>query len=155
MRTFIVTLVVLVCGLTLWAAPPKDTPSAAYTRNKKLKCKVTVDFKNEILRDALEELNDQLDDADLRELAYKFAIGVSRNQRCVEGGSSSGKAEVLGSPGRMPATSRPIHRWVVERIYHSKKRPGLPLPSRPKTMRRAGRRPPRKLPFFVFIGSHS
>ena len=40
---------------------PKDTEAAARTRTKLLKAKVTVDFKNVPLRDALKELAAQAD----------------------------------------------------------------------------------------------
>src|SRR6266536_3619686 len=63
------------------ADPPKDTPAAHFTRTKKLKGKVTVEFKNEFLRDCFKELSSQLEDQKLGALSVTNATGVSLNTR--------------------------------------------------------------------------
>lgn len=63
------------------ADPPKDTQAAHFTRTKKLKGKVTVEFKNDMLRDCFKELSSQLEDQKLGALSVTNATGVSLNTR--------------------------------------------------------------------------
>jgi tRNA A37 threonylcarbamoyltransferase TsaD len=68
----------LTFGLLVLAADekPDDTPKAAKTR-KLLKSKITVDFKEERLKDALDEIQDQV-----KQFRYRLDTkgGVSANQ---------------------------------------------------------------------------
>ena len=73
--------VVAVGQLVQAAEPPKDTSAAFFTRTKKLKGKVTVEFKNEFLKEAFKELSSQLEDQKLGALSVQYAVGVSQNTR--------------------------------------------------------------------------
>ncbi len=81
-RPLLAAAVAVLAGLTAFAAdPPKDTPGAALTRSKKLKAKVTLDAKNEPLRDVFGDVSGQLEDQKLGKLRVTNAPGVSLNQR--------------------------------------------------------------------------
>lgn len=62
-------------------AQTKDTPLATYTRTKKLKGKVTVDFKNEFLKETLNEISSQIEEQKLGPIKVEYAQGVSQNTR--------------------------------------------------------------------------
>src|SRR6476469_9631063 len=83
MTRFTVAASILVCVVAVAHAadPPKDTQAAHFTRTKKLKGKVTVEFKNEFLRDCFKELSSQLEDQKLGALSVTNATGVSLNTR--------------------------------------------------------------------------
>ncbi|MCS6851181.1 MAG: hypothetical protein NZ700_08445 [Gemmataceae bacterium] len=82
MRRLVFTAALIVtCGLSLWAADtPKDTPAAAATR-KKLQAKISVDFKDTRLEDAMKEIQDKVKDVTGQELSIKLdnVGGVSNN----------------------------------------------------------------------------
>ena len=85
---FALALVGMAVSLSPAAEPPKDTPAAAHTRTKKLKGKVTVDFKNEFLKEALKEIAGQLEDQKLGTISYHYAQGVSQNTRITFAGKA-------------------------------------------------------------------
>jgi hypothetical protein len=89
--------VIVICVLSLWAADKttKDTPAAATTRSKKLQAKITLDYKDEHLRNVLDEINSQLEAAGLDKIAWKFDTGVSKNQRVSFKGKGKTVAEAL------------------------------------------------------------
>lgn len=75
------------CGLMvgmvspLVAQPPKDTPLAEKTRNVKLKTKITLDIKNEMLRDVMKEISGALEEKKVGSLSVQQGNGVSMNAR--------------------------------------------------------------------------
>jgi len=77
------------------ADPPKDTSSAAFTRTKKLKGKLTVDFKNEFLKAAFEEVTSQLQDQKLGAISVQYGVGVSQNTRITYSGKDVTVEEAL------------------------------------------------------------
>jgi hypothetical protein len=81
----LITLFLLAVAITApalpAAEPPKDTAAASFTRNKKLKGKVTVEFKNEFLKEAIKEISSQLEDQKLGTLSVHYGVGVSQNTR--------------------------------------------------------------------------
>ena len=77
------------------ADPPKDTSSAAFTRTKKLKGKLTVDFKNEFLKAAFEEITGQLQDQKLGAVSVQYGVGVSQNTRITYSGKDVTVQEAL------------------------------------------------------------
>ncbi len=81
-RLLLLTSLFALYAFSVWAAGPeaKDSPAAAATW-KKLQVKVTVDFKEEILRVVLDDLNMQLKAAGQKPIEWKFDTGVSKNQR--------------------------------------------------------------------------
>jgi len=74
--------------------PPKDTPSAAQSR-KKLKGKVTVDFKNTMLDEALNEISGQIEDQKLGPISKDYGLGVSKNSRITYAGKDVTVEEAL------------------------------------------------------------
>lgn len=93
MRTLL-TLVALTClSVPAFAA---DTTLAKNTRTKLLKAKITVDFKEEMLRDILDEIKGQLNDQGLPTLGVKFETGVSQNQRLTIKAENKPVEEILG-----------------------------------------------------------
>src|SRR5438874_2448878 len=77
------------------ADPPKDTPAAHFTRTKKLKGKVTVEFKNLELGEAFKEISGLLEDQKLGQLSIQYATGVSRNTRITFSAKDTPLDEVL------------------------------------------------------------
>lgn len=73
--------VLFLAGTAVAADPPKDTTNAAFTRAKKLKGKVSVEFKNEPLKVAFEALSEQLVDQKLGPISVHYGVGVSQNTR--------------------------------------------------------------------------
>jgi hypothetical protein len=88
-------LTALVAACWVGAAPAADTQNAANTRNKKLQVKVTVDFDELFLKDCLEELKKQIDDAGAGSLSWQFDLGVSMNLRCTAKAKDKPVADVL------------------------------------------------------------
>jgi hypothetical protein len=74
-------LVVAVSDTVRAADPPKDTAAAAFTRNKKLKGKITVEIKDLPLKDAIGEISGQLEDKKLGTLSVHYGIGISGNTK--------------------------------------------------------------------------
>ena len=74
---------------------PKDTPSAQFARTKKLKGKLTVDFKNEFLKAAFEEITSQLQDQKLGAISVQYGVGVSQNTRVTYSGKDVTVEEAL------------------------------------------------------------
>jgi len=95
-RTFVALLAALALTQVAPAVePPKDTSAAAFTRTKKLKGKVTVDFKNEFLKEAMKELGSQLEDNKLGALSVQYGTGVSQNTRISYAGKDVSAEEAL------------------------------------------------------------
>jgi hypothetical protein len=65
----------------VFAACAADNDEAAKTRSEKLAVKVTVEWKNTPLSDALAELTSAVKDADKGKLEFKLATGISGNQK--------------------------------------------------------------------------
>ena len=76
-----VLAVALAGAITTAAEPVKDTTAAAFTRNKKLKGKVTVEAKNTMLREILEDISGQLQDQKLGPISYQPEPGIVINSR--------------------------------------------------------------------------
>ena len=73
-------LTLAVCGaMALWAAD--DTEAAKMTRDERLMVKVTVDYKDVPIGDALKDLVSKIDDAKKGKIEIKFATGVSANSK--------------------------------------------------------------------------
>ena len=93
------------------ADPPKDTTAAHFTRTKKLKGKVTVDFKNEFLKAVFEGLSEQLADQKLGPISVQYGTGVSQNTRITFSAKDvafTDEAATSGRPaGKPPRRSRP------------------------------------------------
>jgi hypothetical protein len=79
--TFGLLTLLLALPMTPAADPPKDTSAAAFTRTKKLKGKITVDFKNEMLKEIFKEISGQLEDAKLGALSVHYGTGISGNTK--------------------------------------------------------------------------
>jgi hypothetical protein len=88
-------LTVLVVACWVGNVPAADTPSAAVTRTKKLKVKVTVDFDDLFLKDCMAELKKQIEDAGAGSLSVRYDLGVSMNQRCTAKGKAKTVEDVL------------------------------------------------------------
>jgi hypothetical protein len=74
----------------------KDTTEAAETRAKKLTVKLKeVDYKEETLFNALEDLSNQVNDAGGGSLKFVCATGVSRNQKISYSAKNQTVAEIL------------------------------------------------------------
>lgn len=88
-RAILIVPLFALWGTVLWAAE-KDTPKAAATREK-LKQKVTVDVKDDTLKNALEDLEEQA--------KVKFRLdlkgGVSQNKKITYKAKDKPLAEVL------------------------------------------------------------
>src|SRR5262249_23715770 len=74
-RHVVLAIGVITAGAVLALAA--DTQSAANTRNKKLKTKISVEFNDVRLEEALETLKQKLEDADAGPLSFQLAPGVS------------------------------------------------------------------------------
>jgi hypothetical protein len=91
-RTLVLSLVLLSSGLPAFAADKDaDTPAASATR-KKLKLKVSVDFKEMAFTAVMEELHDQADNLSIRP---DTKGGVSQNQKITFSAKDKTVAEVL------------------------------------------------------------
>src|SRR5262249_22150682 len=87
-------LLVFAAALTALAGPARaaeDTPKAAETR-KKLKQKVTVDYKNELLRNIVDDLKEQVKGLSIR---IDVAGGVSQNRKITYKAKDKPLEEVL------------------------------------------------------------
>lgn len=91
----VVTTLLLAAPAAFAADPPKDTPAAHFTRTKKLKGKVTVDFKNLELGEAFKEISGLLEDQKLGQLSIQYATGVSRNTKITYAAKDASLDEVL------------------------------------------------------------
>lgn len=91
------TLAVMVAAVAVAPAadPPPDTPSAHFTRTKKLKGKVTVEIKNEFLSAAFETLSEPLVDQKLGPISVQYGVGVSKNTRVTYSGKDVTVEEAL------------------------------------------------------------
>lgn len=81
MRYTLLAVAVLSAGSLAILAAEKDTASAANTRDKKLKVKVTVEFKDEMLSECLKEISRQIEESGLNRMSVAYDTGVSQNQR--------------------------------------------------------------------------
>ncbi len=81
MRYTLLAVAVLSAGSLAIRAAEKDTASAANTRDKKLKVKVTVEFKDEMLSECLKEISRQIEESGLNRMSVAYDTGVSQNQR--------------------------------------------------------------------------
>lgn len=72
----------LTCSVHLFAADDKDTPKAAATR-KLLKTKITVDYKDTILKEVVADIKEQIEDKTKKKLSviYDTKGGVSLNTK--------------------------------------------------------------------------
>jgi hypothetical protein len=84
---------VLATGALVAAAA--DTQSAANTRNKKLKTRISVNFEEARLSDALKEINKLLEDADGPTISFQLATGVSQNLQITCSAKDKTVAEIL------------------------------------------------------------
>ena len=114
---------VLACGLfaaVLPAAdtpkePPKDTPAADFTRTKKLKGKVTSEFKNTPLKEILKDISGQLEDLKLGPISADYEQGVSWSVAPMKTGRRvSSKLSLI--PGRESARAKYCPRRSPEKI---------------------------------------
>lgn len=75
------------CGLMITVASPliarqtKDTPLAEKTRNVKLKTKISLDLKNEMLREVMKEISGGLQEKKAGALSFQQGTGVNMNAR--------------------------------------------------------------------------
>jgi hypothetical protein len=93
MRRILGVTALTLCGvLTVLAA---DSEEAEKTRSERLNVKVTVEWKNTNLSDAMAELASAVKDADKGKLEYKLDTGVSGNQKLNFKGKDKTIAEVL------------------------------------------------------------
>jgi hypothetical protein len=94
MRRIVISLagfVIVICSV---AAAEKDTQAATKTR-KKLLAKVSVDFKDEMLKECIAEISRQLEDAQAGSLSATYDTGVSQNQRLTFDAKDKSVADVL------------------------------------------------------------
>ncbi len=63
------------------ADAPKDTASAAFTKNKKLKGKVTVEAKDVPLKEIIADISSQLEDLKLGPISVSYDTGLSGNTK--------------------------------------------------------------------------
>jgi FimV-like protein len=86
-------LVLVLCVVaTTWSA---DSDEATKTRNERLKVKMSVNWKNKPLNDALAEVASQIDEKGLGKIEIKYNSGVSMNQRINLTAKDKTIAEVL------------------------------------------------------------
>lgn len=78
---WVAVAVVLSATLLTAAEPPKDTAAAEFTRTKKLKGKVSVEAKNQPLKEILSDISGQLEDLKLGPISAHYDIGISGNTR--------------------------------------------------------------------------
>jgi hypothetical protein len=95
MRRHLLGWSVLLAGVGTLLAADKDTPLAAHTRTKKLQTKITVDYQDQMLREAFADISKQLEDAGAGSLSVKYDTGVSMNQRVTYKGANQTVADVL------------------------------------------------------------
>src|SRR5947208_13713714 len=80
LAALVISAAVLICGSPAVSqdakTAPKDTEAAARTRTKLLKARVTVEFKNVPLRDALKELATQADMAAGRPVMWAYGSDI-------------------------------------------------------------------------------
>src|SRR5438552_1487893 len=79
MRRCFGVIALVLCGVYVVLAA--DTDEAAKTRSERLAVKVTVDWKEKTLSDAMGELASAVKDAKLGKLEFKYGTGVSINQK--------------------------------------------------------------------------
>ena len=75
------SLVAAIVVSTLSAEPPKDTALADKTRATKLKTKITLSFKNEMLREVLKEISGELEGKKIGSLSFRYDNPVNMNVR--------------------------------------------------------------------------
>jgi TolA-binding protein len=95
MRRHLLGWSVLLAGVGTLLAADKDTPLAANTRTKKLQTKITVDYQDQMLREAFADISKQLEDAGAGALSVKYDTGVSMNQRVTYKAANHTVADVL------------------------------------------------------------
>lgn len=81
MRNLRLAAMTLIVGSLAVIAAEKDTGAAANTRDKKLKVKVSVDFKEEMLSECLKTLSGFIEETGLNRMSVTYDTGVSQNQR--------------------------------------------------------------------------
>ncbi|MGL6096387.1 MAG: hypothetical protein ACRC7O_11400 [Fimbriiglobus sp.] len=86
MRRLLAVTMAVVAVVSGGDAQAADTPLAAFTRTKKLPGKVTIDFKNEFLKDVLTEISGQLEEQKRGPLKIDYEKGVSGNTRVTYAG---------------------------------------------------------------------
>jgi TolA-binding protein len=78
-----VAIVSLVCfvGASFAADAPKDTSAAAFTKNKKLKGKVTIEAKDIPLKEIIADISSQLEELKLGPISVSYDTGLSGNTK--------------------------------------------------------------------------
>jgi hypothetical protein len=95
MRRHLLGLGFLVAGVAALSAADKDTALAANTRAKKLATKVTIDAKDQFLKEVFADVSKQLEDAGAGSLSVRYDLGVSMNQRVIFAAADVPLAEAL------------------------------------------------------------
>jgi TolA-binding protein len=95
MRRHLLGLGFLVAGVAALSAADKDTALAANTRAKKLVAKVTVDAKDQFLKEVFADVSKQLEDAGAGSLSVRYDLGVSMNQRVTFAAADTPLADAL------------------------------------------------------------
>ncbi len=82
MTRYLWAVATMAVGLVATAADPsKDTKAADYTRTRKLKGKVTVEAKNNTLKDVLTDISGQFELLKLGPLSYQTEPGINLNSK--------------------------------------------------------------------------
>src|SRR5262249_55929759 len=92
-RHLVLAIAIATVGAPL--ANAADTPSAANTRNKKLQTKISVEFNETRLSEALKEIAKLLEDADAGMISFERALGVSQNLQITCMAKDKTVAEIL------------------------------------------------------------
>ncbi|HEV3143111.1 MAG TPA: hypothetical protein VGZ47_04425 [Gemmataceae bacterium] len=87
--------VLLLAGMLTICGAEKDSDEAAKTRTERLKVKISVEFKNTMLEEALKEVISKIDDAGKGKIELKFNTGISRNQRITYSAKDKAAEDVL------------------------------------------------------------
>jgi TolA-binding protein len=81
MRRWLGGTALLLAGMLTVCGAEKDSEEAAKTREERLKVKISVEFKNTMLEDALKDVVGKIDEAGKGKIEIKFNTGISRNQK--------------------------------------------------------------------------
>jgi hypothetical protein len=95
MRRHLLGLGFLVVAVAALSAADKDTTLAANTRAKKLTAKVTLDAKDQFLKEVFADVSKQLEDSGAGSLSVRYDLGVSMNQRVTFAAADTPLSDVL------------------------------------------------------------
>jgi FimV-like protein len=95
MRRWLGGTVLLLVGMLTVCGAEKDSEEAAKTRDERLKAKISVEFKNTMLEDALKDVLGKIDEAGKGKIELKFNTGISRNQKINFAGKDMPAEDVL------------------------------------------------------------